>query len=104
MPTKDLRKLLKKEILQNSRKFHFESSQVHDGTSTSAPKITEICSNKHPPTITSEGNALTLSLADVSEQDFAFTFDLKAAYSVFDNGKQCHFLGEDLTATLNFYW
>lgn len=46
----------------------------------------EICANKHPPTIVSEGNSLTIALDVVAENDFAFTFDLKAAYSVIDNG------------------
>lgn len=46
----------------------------------------EICTNKHPPTIVSEGNSLTIALDVVADNDFAFTFDLKAAYSVIDNG------------------
>lgn len=46
----------------------------------------EICANKHPPTIVSEGNSLTIALDVVADNDFAFTFDLKAAYSVIDNG------------------
>ncbi|XP_055295203.1 cubilin homolog [Sitodiplosis mosellana] len=57
---------------------------VYDGTSTSSPKITEICSSKHPPPITSEGNSLTLSISDVSAQDSTSKFDLKAAYTVLD--------------------
>lgn len=62
--------------------FLFE--KIHDGTSTNSPKITEICSSKHPPTIISEGNSLTISLA--IENDFSFTFNLKAYYTVIDNG------------------
>lgn len=60
--------------------------KVHDGSSTSAPKIAEICSSTHPPTIISEGNSLTLSLGETVENDYAFTFDLKASYSVIDSG------------------
>ncbi|XP_031624566.1 cubilin homolog [Contarinia nasturtii] len=58
---------------------------IHDGTSTRSPKVAEICSNTHPPTIISEGNSLTIALGEIGEQDFAFTFDLKAYYSVIDN-------------------
>lgn len=64
--------------------FH-NLQKVHDGTSTKSPKIMEICSNKHPPTIISEGNSLTIALS--IEFDFSFTFDLKAFYTVIDNGK-----------------
>lgn len=61
--------------------------KIHEGTSTNGPKVTEICSSKHPPTIVSEGNSLTVALQEVSEKDYAFTFDLKAYYTVIDNGK-----------------
>lgn len=59
--------------------------KVYDGTSTKSPKIMEICSSTHPPTIISEGNSLTLSLDETVENDYAFTFDLKASYSVIDS-------------------
>lgn len=61
--------------------------KVYDGTSSKAPKVAEICSSTHPPTIISEGNSLTLSLGETVENDYAFTFDLKASYSVIDSGK-----------------
>lgn len=63
--------------------------KVFEGTSTQSPKIAEICSSKHPPTIISEGNSLTLALDKTVENDFAFTFDLRAYYTVIDNGKNC---------------
>lgn len=65
--------------------IHF-IQQIYDGSSSNATKITEICSNKHPPTIVSEGNSLTIALDKVNDRDFAFTFDLKAYYTVIDNG------------------
>lgn len=63
------------------------SYQIYDGTSSSAPKIAEVTSSKHPPTIVSEGNALTIALDDIAEKDFAFTFDFEATYSTIDSGK-----------------
>lgn len=77
--------------------FHFSTEtfnllfdifqKVYDGSSTQAPKISEICSSTHPPTIVSEGNSLTLAVDETVEYDFAFAFDLKASYSVIDSGK-----------------
>lgn len=61
--------------------------KIYDGSSTKAPKIAEICSSTHPPTIISEGNSLTLALDETVENDYAFTFDLKASYSVIDSGE-----------------
>lgn len=58
---------------------------MHDGDSKSAPIQQQICSNRHPPAIVSNGNALTISLSNVSVNDAAFAFDLKAHYSVLDN-------------------
>lgn len=66
-------------------------AQVYDGTSKQAPKIAEICSNKHPPAILSEGHALTIAFEETEDKDFAFTFDLKAYYTVLDNGKSIGF-------------
>lgn len=65
----------------------FSLNKIHDGTSTKAPKVQEICSSTHPPTIISEGNSLTVALDETVENDYAFTFDLKASYSVIDSGK-----------------
>lgn len=65
--------------------------QVYDGTSKQSPKIAEICSNKHPPAILSEGHALTIAFEEIEDKDFAFTFDLKAYYTVLDNGKSIEF-------------
>lgn len=62
-------------------------TQIYDGTSSKSPKIAEICSSTHPPTIVSEGNSLTIALDKTVENDFAFTFDLRAYYTVIDNGK-----------------
>lgn len=66
--------------------FFLTIIQIFEGTSTHSPKIAEICSSKHPPAIVSEGNALTIALDKTVENDFAFTFDLRAYYTVIDNG------------------
>lgn len=50
-----------------------------------ASKVAEICSSTHPPTITSEGNSLTIAIT--VERDFSFMFDITAYYTVIDNGK-----------------
>lgn len=55
---------------------------IYDGTSTQSPKVQEICTNKHPPPIVSEGNSLTISLS--LEDDYSYSFDLKAYYTVID--------------------
>lgn len=69
-------------------KLTYEIFQVYEGTQASNnSKIAEICSSKHPPPIISEGNSLTIALDETVENDFAFTFDLKAYYTVIDNGK-----------------
>lgn len=51
-----------------------------------APIRQEICSNRHPPPIVSNGNALTISLSNSTGLDYPFAFDFKAHYSVLDNG------------------
>lgn len=38
--------------------------------------------------VMSSGNALTIILANVSEYENAFAFELKAYYTVFENGRQ----------------
>lgn len=62
--------------------------QVYEGTSQDGPQLLEICSSKHPPTVISSGNALTIALANVTEYDYAFAFEFKAYYSVIENGKR----------------
>lgn len=63
-------------------------TQVYEGTSPDGPQLLEICSSKHPPTVISSGNALTIALANVTEYDYAFAFEFKAYYSVIENGKR----------------
>lgn len=68
--------------------FYWTAFQIYEGTSPDGPQLLEICSSKHPPTVVSSGNALTIALANVTEFDFAFAFDFKAYYTVIENGKR----------------
>lgn len=62
--------------------------QIYEGTSPDGPQLLEVCTSKHPPTVVSAGNALTIALANVNDYDFAFAFEFKAYYSVIENGKR----------------
>lgn len=49
--------------------------------------MAEICSSRHPPAIVSESNSLTIVTSETQAEEYAFTFDFRAYYTVLDNGK-----------------
>lgn len=78
--------------------------QIHDGDSRTSPIKWDLCINKHPPAMVSNGNALTISLSNTTDNAFSFSFDIKAHYSVLDNGKfSCSEFASSQSTYINVY-
>lgn len=61
-----------------------------DGTSLDGPERLKICEMTSPPTIVSNGNALTVHLGvNTTFSESLIGLDIVAEYSVLDNGIFC---------------